>query len=428
MDVFFAIINVGFLLFVAFRLWRKEPATLKPFFWPGLIVKCLAGMGLGALYKYHYGLGDTLAYFSDGTHLAALARTDPATYLRFLWSGDESFPVWNNLNLQEPRALFMAKITSIANLFTHDNYWVTSLYFSSVVFFSAWLFVKAVVQMHAASRNAAVFALLFFPSAVFWSAGLIKEGIAMACLFYITVIFLKLWQRQRVAWWQGVVTGVCLWLGWGLKYYYLAIYFPVISSALVAQFLFSRLQVSVAVKGMLWAVIFVIPLYVATLIHPNFYPERFLEVIVSNYEAFHSISQPEDVVEYPGLQATASSMVMNAPRALVAGLFRPFPWEASNVLQAVLAWENVGLLILAAFALTNLRKGLTSPHRMLLVSILLYTVLLCVFLALSTPNYGTLARYRVGFLPFFVLLISIENPVVNQAARFIERSWARLVR
>jgi hypothetical protein len=428
MDVFFAIINIGFLLFVAFRIWRIEPASLKPFFWPGLMVKCLAGMALGALYKYHYGLGDTLGYFNDGTRLAALARTDPATYLRFLWDGDESFPVWSNLNLQEPRALFMAKITSIANLFTHDNYWVTSLYFSSVAFFSSWFLVKAIVQMQAAWRNAAVFALLFFPSAVFWSAGLIKEGIAMACLFFITVIFLKLWQRQRVAWWQVVVTGICLWLGWGLKYYYLAIYFPVICSAMAAQFLVGRLKVSVALKGMLWIVIFVIPLGAATLFHPNFYPERFLDVIVSNYEAFHSISQPEDVVEYPGLQATPLSLAMNAPRALVAGLFRPFPWEASNVLQAALAWENVCLLILTVAALTNLRKVLRSPHRMLAVSILLYTALLCVFLALSTPNYGTLARYRVGFLPFFVLLISIENPVVSRVARFIERSCARLVR
>ena len=47
MDVFFAIINVGFLLFVAFRLWRKEPAILKPFFWPALVVKGLAGIALG---------------------------------------------------------------------------------------------------------------------------------------------------------------------------------------------------------------------------------------------------------------------------------------------------------------------------------------------------------------------------------------------
>jgi len=428
MKVFFAIINVGFLLFVAFRLWRKEHALLKPFFWPGLAVKCLAGLALGVIYQYHYRLGDTLAYFNDGAQLTALARVDPIAYLKFLWDGNESFAVWRALDLQEPRALFMAKITSVVNLFTHDDYWVTSLYFSYLPFLGAWLLVKAIVRLDATLRDAAVFALLFFPSAVFWSAGLIKEGMAMGCLFYLTVIFLKIWQGLRVAWWQAVLALVCLWLAWGLKYYYVAIYFPVATAALVAQFIFRKVHGAFVVKLVLWGLVVLIPLLLTTFIHPNFYPEQFLEVIVSNYEAFHAISQPEDVIAYPNLQPTALSMLLHAPGALVAGLFRPFPWEAGNALQVVASAENVLLFVLIVAALTNLKRASASPYRMLAGSIVLYTVLLCVFLALSTPNYGTLSRYRVGFLPFLVLLISIENPLLRRAARFIERSFARLVR
>jgi hypothetical protein len=36
---------------------------------------------------------------------------------------------------------------------------------------------------------------------------------------------------------------------------------------------------------------------------------------------------------------------------------------------------------------------------------LFYVVFLCVFLALSTPNFGTLSRYRIGFTPFLWLLL-----------------------
>jgi hypothetical protein len=36
-----------------------------------------------------------------------------------------------------------------------------------------------------------------------------------------------------------------------------------------------------------------------------------------------------------------------------------------------------------------------------------------VFLALSTPNFGTLSRYRAGFLPFFVFVIAYRNPIVE---------------
>ncbi|MBL0740900.1 hypothetical protein [Chryseolinea lacunae] len=429
MKIFFAIINVGFLFAVAFQLWKKEPATLRPLFWPALLFKCAAGLGLGWLYAHYYGLGDTLLYFHDGARLAQLARLDPVTYLLFLWNGDESFPFWSNLHLQEPRALFMAKITSVFNLFSHDDYWITSLYFSIIPFFSAWMLTKAIVRLDATLRGAAVFSLLFFPSAVFWGTGLIKESLAMSSLFFISVVFLKLWRNERVSAVQWIACLPALWLVWGLKYYYLAIFLPVAASTLVARFVFSRLPaINTGVKVALWAVIFLVPLLAASLFHPNFYPERFLEVIVSNYDVFHEISQPEDVVTYAGLEATASSVLAHAPGALLTGLFRPFPWEAGNVLQGFASLENMVLLVLSVAALWNVKKLVASPQRMLLWSLFLYSVLLCVFLALSTPNFGTLSRYRVGFLPFYVLLISIENPVLRYAFNFLERSWNRLVR
>jgi hypothetical protein len=45
--------------------------------------------------------------------------------------------------------------------------------------------------------------------------------------------------------------------------------------------------------------------------------------------------------------------------------------------------------------------------------VITYSVLLCIFLALSTPNFGTLIRYRVGFLPFLLVLICRQSFLVR---------------
>jgi len=42
---------------------------------------------------------------------------------------------------------------------------------------------------------------------------------------------------------------------------------------------------------------------------------------------------------------------------------------------------------------------------------------LAVFLALSTPNFGTLSRYRVGFIPFFVFLTACGNVLLERLQR-----------
>jgi hypothetical protein len=430
MNAFFAIINIGFLAFVAYRIWSGDKSPLKNIFWPALSVKLVAGICLGLLYRYYYNGGDTFTYFEEGTKLTALARSDVFTYISFLWSGEESFDDWDRLTSLQPRALFMIKVVSAVNLFSHDNYWISSLYFSFISFSAAWFLVKTIIQFNASLRYAAVVGFLLFPSVVFWSSGLIKESLAIASLFFLIAVFLRIWTYQHFQWWDWILIPVNLWLLWKLKYYYLAVFLPIATASIAVRILFKgRLKtVSVAARIGVWCAVALVPLIVIATLRPNFLPERFLNVVVSNYSEFHALSDPEDLIYYNQLEPTFASIVQNAPWALFSGLFRPFPWEAGTPLKLLISIENILLMVLSAAALVNVNKVLRSPNRLLLFSAALYVVLLCVFLALSTPNFGTLARYRVGFLPFFILLISIDNPLLNRLKVFIQRSTGHLVR
>jgi hypothetical protein len=173
---------------------------------------------------------------------------------------------------------------------------------------------------------------------------------------------------------------------------------------------------------LIWTAIFIVPLGIISSMRPNFYPTRILEVIVSNNREFNAMSEPDDVINYTSLEPSIGSIVRNVPRALVSGMFRPFPWEAHTMFQWLIAIENVLLLVLFVSSLGNLLKLAKSPHRLLLCSVVLYVVALCVFLALSTPNFGTLSRYRISFLPLLFLLITIENPLVKKVSALIQRT------
>src|SRR5690606_12783441 len=118
-------------------------------------------------------------------------------------------------------------------------------------------------------------AFLFFPSIVFWTSGLIKESLAMACLFFLTAVLLKLYESMRLSWWQWLLIPFSLWMLWNLKYYYLAVFLPIVATTLVMRFLIKpRVQFATGRwKYVVWMVIFTIPLYVASIVHPNFYPE-----------------------------------------------------------------------------------------------------------------------------------------------------------
>jgi hypothetical protein len=415
MKLILAVVNIAFLVWVFYSLWKNEKVPLRNYFWPALLLKLFAGICLGLVYTYYYSVGDTFVYLADGKILAQLGRTDFESYLSFLWSGDDSFSVWNELTYQQPRAQFLAKITSIFCLLTDDNYWIISCYFSGITFYSAWLLVKRIITLHPPAEVAAVGSFLFFPSVVFWTSGIIKESIAMAGLFFLSTIFLKAWQRDTIRLLEWIVALLSLWIVWNLKYYYLAIFLPVVLTTLASKLITQKMKMqSLLLKVAVWFAIFVVPLLVISTIHPNFYPSRFMEVVVTSNQEFQSISDMEDLIVYNELEASAISILKNIPWALFSGLFRPLLTEVHNPLQFFIALENTMLLVLFLFGLKSINQLISSKQRMLLFSIIMYTLLLCTFLALSTPNFGTLSRYRVGFLPFLVFLLTLENPWINK--------------
>ena len=277
-------------------------------------------------------------------------------------------------------------------------------------------------------REPALFSFLFFPSVVCWSSGLIKESLAMAALYFIVVVFLRIWSSKKIPPGFWLVLLAALWVLWGLKYYYLAVLLPIMTTELIMnRVVRPRIRRRKPLMDVaIWLIIFLIPVSLVSVLHPNFYPQRFLDVIVTNYETFQSISDPDDVVQYSGLAAEPLSILSHVPKALVVGLFRPFLWEATGTMKLIAAAENVVLLLLfAGFIAGSIRNArLGSP---LSGAIVMYCIILAIFLALSTPNFGTLSRYRIGFLPCLVLMITAANPLTSWLASVIDRSDKPLV-
>lgn len=425
MKILFVIVNLVLLFFISYRYWKaQKESTVILFYWPALFARVLAGIGLGLIYLYYYKIpADTFLFFEDSRKLTELARTDFLSYMHFLFVDDEAHPLWEQIVYNQSRALFMVKVTSIAGIITLDNYWIIAIYFSLFSFMGAWRLTDIIAEAFPLARTAAVTAFLFFPSVVFWSSGLIKESIAMGALLFLSASVVRIWLGKKLPWWEWAVVIVSAWLEWRLKYYYLAVFLPIVLAALLTRRLSTAWQVKrTIVKAMIWSATIVIPIVVISSTRPNFYPTRILEVIVSNNHEFQAISDPEDVIQYHSLEPTIGSVVRNVPRAVVSGIFRPFPWEAHTIFQWLIAIENLLLLLLVITSSDNFMKLPRSNDRLLLFSTLFYVVALGTFLALSTPNFGTLSRYRISFLPFFLLLITIENPLVKKLSALIQRS------
>lgn len=415
MSIAVSLLHVCFIFFVAFMVWKRDASALRKFFWPGLIVKLCAGIALGLVYLYYYDqVGDTFSLFQQGSVEASRATNDWIDYLKFLWQYQPT---------QQSRAVFFVKIVSIVSLITFNNYWIASLYFSLFSFLGAWILVKRIVLLLPASILAVAASFLFFPSVIFWSAGIIKESLSTGALFYLSSVFILLWMGTRVAWFEWILVVLAGWILWNLKYYYAAFFFPIVVATLVAKrFIIPRFSVkSFSVELLLWLLVMIVPVVLVFFLHPNFRPDQLLMVIVENNNSYMKSSAPSNVIHYDDLDPTVASVLFHAPWALFSGLFRPFILEASTFFKFLVSLENFATLLLTITGMIRLRNLFKATNRLLSVALIFYIAGLCIFLALSAPNFGTLVRYRIGFYPFLIFLVLYRNIFYKKIRSFLEK-------
>jgi len=401
------ILSMGWLCF------KKYGQEYPRIFWSGFLYRIFMGIALGLVYLYYYSANDTWLFFKDANALAQIGKSDFLTYIKFLLTDDIPPLVLNHLANSQDRSLFLIKIMSVFSWIGGNNYWVSALWFSLISFLASWYLFLIVTRLFSNSELAASLSFLFFPSVAFWGSGLVKETLALSGIYLAAALILKITQHQKVKWVEWIISMIGFWVAWNLKYYWAALFGAVSFTYLIVYFLskkFTWLQrQNHKIAG--WLIIFIFLCGGVSLLHPNFYLSRFLEVLITNHNDFVKISDDDGLIHFYNLHATWGSIILNSPWALFSGLFRPFVWEATGLTALLASFENLIILILFVSALNGIKR--TGSQRMLLFSVLAYAALLCIFLALSTPNLGTLSRYRVGFLPFLIFIISYRNPLLG---------------
>ncbi|MFT3886298.1 MAG: hypothetical protein QM724_12990 [Flavobacteriales bacterium] len=114
-----------------------------------------------------------------------------------------------------------------------------------------------------------------------------------------------------------------------------------------------------------------------------------------------------DIGEFEPTWAGAMSKFVPAT---VAGLFRPFLWEARNVVMLASGLENLFLLFMVIWAVWKTRVVHFLPaiaRDPLLMFCVLFTVTFGFFIGLSTANFGALVRFKIPLLPFFASSMAI---------------------
>src|ERR1017187_706449 len=431
------------LFFRVIRRSYKDPLLRKYHrigFWvkiSGCIVFCLYSV-------YLYPAVSIGLYQEEGVNIYHLILKN-SSHLHWLFQEgknfDESFlknP--HNAGYFKSGGNFMVvRLVALLSFLSGGRYAVTSLFFACIAFSGVWKLFLFFYEQYPRLHKKLAIAILLFPSFVFWSSGVLKDTLCIASLGWITYSLYEIFYRKKHLFKNSIILFVFGYLLAVLKVYILISYAPFFMLFIILKNIQSIK--SKFLKYLLAPFLIISCLLVFTKILTS-YDDQLgsysVDSVTSSIQqlndAFKSMDGDESAesnfnlgIEFDG---TFKGLLKLAPAAIFTTFFRPFIWESHKISQLLASVESMLLLFLTLYVL--LRSGLFTSIKLVLSDpVIMYcfffSIVFATFVGASTLNFGTLVRYKIPSLPFYVisLFLIYENATARSSKKALRMSPSR---
>ena len=375
-------------------------------------LKVAVGFLLWAIYSFHYHereSADIFKYYDDAQIIYDLAGAKLSLIFQILtgivWNEKEVseillhtnhwFRSFDYIQINDNRTIIRINLLFLS--FSAGIFHVHTILFCFLAFIGSAGLYKFISFFD--SRKAVVYLCSFLlPSVLFWTSGILKESwllfVLGLLLLHFQHILLKFSTRRLLA----ILLLVLAFLF--IKPFVFLLLLPALLYLLFQNLLTSK-------KPILLFLLLHLLLLASALLFITFGTSTpVFALMQAQQNAFYAIAEEignVGTIQIPEVYNLQKAFLA-APSAIFNTLFRPFIWEADNLLQLVAAVENIGYLLLFLLAAAFFRK----PRKKSLLLVLFCISFVCalsVLIGWTTPILGTIVRYKVPLLPFFAILL-----------------------
>jgi hypothetical protein len=253
---------------------------------------------------------------------------------------------------------------------------------------------------------------LMFPSVLFWGSGLLKDTITMSAAAWLTYCIFSIFFTK-----SKIVTNIIVAL---LMSYLLIMIKPYIFISIVPGLLiwlfikWVRQIENTVVRVLLIPGVFILVMGGVFLLFGTLGKNLGVygnvdtmvnKIQITQADLKRSAQYGSNYYDIGTVEASPVSLLLKSPLAILAGLFRPFIWEARNPFVMLSALENLFLLFMVIYTLV--KTGIKVYFNALfkdpfLTFSFLFSVLFAFGIGMAATNFGALVRYKIPLLPFFV--------------------------
>jgi hypothetical protein len=406
------------------------------FYIPALTMKVLGGIGLCLVYTLYYKGGDTTQYFSDSVTVNKLLFTNPAAGLDVILNGltreklvyfnpDIGYPVY----FREASTSFVVQVVSVCSILGFRSFIPTTIIVSWVSFLGIWNLFKVFLSEFPQLAKQMAIAIFFIPSVLFWGSGILKDTFTLSAIGYFTYSFYTGIILRKNFFRNLLIMIIASYVIIVVKPY---IYIALLPGALLwyVNAMISRisgkfLKYAIAPIFLVVTISFSIILinYLGSSLG-KFSADQLLDRARITQQDLKSSYYKGNSFDVGDFDNSIGGVIAVAHKALAAGLFRPYIIESNNFLMFISGIENTFFLFMAIRVIFRVKilgifRFFFKNH--LLTFSLLFSLFFAFSVGLSTSNFGSLVRYKIPSVPFFVASLFIINYYLNEEKKERDR-------
>jgi len=421
-------IYIFFILFLAYfhqKRKKKENPVYKYYLW-GLALKIMGAILFVIIYYFYYSGGDTIDYYASSLNLTRLLFESPFSWfhIEFGAVSNDNYALFTSATGSpyiafyfDYQTLTLLRIINLVIIPGLGSFLLSTIVLTWVAYSGIWKLYLVFTNYYPTLQGKLAIAILFFPSVLFWGSGIMKDTLTLSfsgwivyCIYMIFII-----KRRRFPY-----TVILLFMMATV----LLIKPYIVIALLPGTFVWIFSEKISGIRNTA-AKILIIPFIIISCAGISYlifsslgdYMGKFALDKISTTLTVTASDLKQDY--YQGhafdigtVSNSPTEYVKKVPAAIIAGLYRPFIWEAGNIVMLFSGMENIFLLLFTLFIFVRIspkRFFQRLFHEPLLFFAYSYSLFFSYAVGLSTSNFGALVRFKIAYLPFFVAVLFILN-------------------
>ncbi len=393
---------------------KRNPNNLliQKYLVKGFVFKIFCAIFYGLLIRYYYGFGDSLTYFKDAMHIKQYLVAGTESWDIMLWDFKQVKAAYPSNLAGSEGGWLVQRLNILFSYIAFNRFFVVTILYATTAYAGMFKMLQTFDALMPGWHKRMALIVLFVPSVCVYGSGILKDTVCISAMGWLIYAIHQLLIKRKFRLRFLFILAASILILSIVKIYIIAafllpfvVYLIMLALRKIKSGFFRKILFPVFMASLVFTYISFSEKIDAAL--GSYAIEKLMDTMKEQQQSYQNLEEGESgsTFDIGKMEPTFSGFLKKMPVGIAATLYRPFVWETRKLVMLFSALESLLFLWFTIYVM--IKTGFFRFFKILfndpfIFLCIFYSLIFATLVGISTPNFGTLARYRIPVIPFYL--------------------------